>query len=134
MVRSHVTRAELQNDNIVLSVLLEGFDQGETVELTGSVVQNGSGTQNGAFAIVNSIQTIDYKDFESDAELTVDVPAKGFNPGEDLTVVMQAAKVWMTMLTEDEAAKSKGLTAWNAHYSADQAGQGTTWTPGGAPG
>lgn len=117
-VRSYVTKAELQNDKMVLSVQLEGFEKGDTVYLTGSVTQKGPGAGACAFALIDSTQPITDTDFEGIAQLTADVPAKGFNPGEGLTVVLWASKVWLTVLQEDPEATKQGLTAWKVESTA----------------
>ena len=118
LVRSYVTKVELQTDTMVLSVQLEGFEKGETVYLTGSVTQQGPQADATAFALINSTQPITDTDFEGIAQLTADLPAKGFNPGEDLTIVLWASKVWLTVLQEDPAATKQGLAAWKVKSTA----------------
>jgi hypothetical protein len=117
-VNSYVTRADFQNEVMVFSVQLQGFNVGEAVELSGSATQN-----NGALASFYDIQTISAVDSKGIAQLTVSAtPSAPFMEGEDVTVVLRAAKVWVTVLGEepDERSQVRGTEAGPAQ-------EGTAW-------
>jgi hypothetical protein len=115
---SYVTRADFQNEVMVFSVQLEGFNVGEAVELSGSATQN-----NGALASFYGIQTVPALNPQGLAELTLSAaPSAPFREGEDVTVVLRAAKVWVTVLGEDPDERSQVGGA-----EAGQAQDGTAW-------
>ena len=115
---SYVTRADFQNGEMVFSVQLDGFNVGEAVELSGAATQN-----NGALASFYKIQTIRAVDAKSIAQLTVSAtPSAPFMEGEEVTVFLRAAKVWVTVLGEEpdqsgqrggrQGGQAQGGTAW----------------------
>jgi hypothetical protein len=93
-VHSYVTGAVFQGNNMVFSVQLGGFQVGDAVELSGSATQN-----NGALVSFYDIQPISAVDSKGIAQLTVQAtPSAPFREGEDVTVFLRAAKVWVTVL------------------------------------
>ena len=93
-VHSYVTGAAFQGNKMVFSVQLDGFNVGEAVELSGAATQN-----NGALASFYDIQTISALDSKGIAQLTVSAtPSAPFMEGEEVTVLLRAAKVWVTVL------------------------------------
>jgi len=53
-----------------------------------------------------------------------------FKPEEEITIVISAAKVWMTVLKKDDTNPVPGTTTWKAEYypgAPGQTGQGATW-------
>ena len=77
----------------------------------------------GALASFYDIQTISALNPQGLAELTVSAaPSAPFMEGEDVTVVLRAAKVWVTVLGEDTDERSQVAGA-----EAGQAQDGTAW-------
>ena len=117
MVNPHVDKIEQLPDGaggvkLALSVVLTGFAKDEPVTITGYATQNG-----GRMVTIFDTQTVDSVGFDGVANVTAYVtPPEDFKPGEDITVVVSAAKVWTTVLKEDEHAKANGFTAWKAEY------------------
>jgi len=106
--KSHtmVTQVEINDDKtITISVGTNSFMPGESVEISGYVVQD-----HGAFAnIVNEFKTITGRVGDT-AGLTVTATPTAesdeFRKGHDVTVFVQAAKVWVTVLSEGQAESS----------------------------
>jgi|SRR5215471_1683290 len=117
MVNPHVDKIEqLPNGasgvKLALSVLLTGFAKDESVTITGYATQN-----DGRMVTIFDTQTVDSVSFDGVANVTAyATPPEDFKPGEDITVVVSAAKVWTTVLKEDEHAKANGVAAWKAEY------------------
>ena len=117
MVNPHVDKIEQQPNGtggvkLALSVLLTGFEPDESVTITGYATQN-----SGAMVTISDTQTVDSVNDDNVANVTVYVtPPQEFKPEEEITIVISAAKVWMTVLKEDEHAKANGFTAWKAEY------------------
>src|SRR5215471_11815512 len=103
MVLPHVDKIEQQPDGtgsvkLALSVLLTGFEKDESVTVSGYATQNG-----GSMVTIFDTQTVDSVGFDGVANLTVYVtPPEPFNPEEEITIVISAAKVWMTVLKKDD--------------------------------
>jgi len=93
MSHGFVTSATLQNGKITFSVGVYEFKAGEPVEISGYATQT-----NGAF--VNIYQIKQVPDMADPAvDVTVD-PQSGqqFSQDDEITVVIRAAKVWVTVL------------------------------------
>ena len=107
----YVTSAEIDGDNnIVLSLEVDGFTDGESVEISGHAIQDRAIQDNdGGFATFSEVQTININKATGEAELKVTAitaDGKGFLKGQDVTVVLQVSKVWMTVLSENKAISS----------------------------
>ena len=111
-----VTKATLQNGQITFSVGVYGFDANEPVEISGYATQTG-----GAF--VNIYQIVQVPVMADPAvEVTVAVPAnpqsrKQFDPNEQITVVIRAAKVWVTVLGSTPPQEGLGAETRSADAS-----------------
>ena len=93
MSHGFVTSATLQNGKITFSVGVYEFKAGEPVEISGYATQTG-----GAF--VNIYQIVQVPVMADPAvDVTVD-PQSGqqFSQDDEITVVIRAAKVWVTVL------------------------------------
>lgn len=93
-----VTDVTLKNNQMVLTVKIEGFTSGERIELSGYATQNG-----GAFAVFNGLQVV--PEPTPDGKITMYVTAlswQNFVTGHPVTVVLRAARVWVTVLEEEE--------------------------------
>lgn len=102
---SWVTSAEIIDaDTIKISVGISAFLPNESVEISGYVMQH-----QGAFAYFNVFRTINAK---LGGTTTLEVEAirahdsAAFQKGHDLTVLLRAAKVWVTVLAEGQAQQS----------------------------
>jgi hypothetical protein len=108
-----VTKVTFQNDTITFSVGVYGFDAGEPVEISGYATQ-----ANGAFANIYKIEQVPKMPDPGPAtgppaDPSVDVtvePQSGvpFIMGEEVTVIIRAAKVWVTVLGQKSS--PDGLT------------------------
>jgi hypothetical protein len=101
--QSHTRATQVQiggGGTIQVSIEVDAFMPGESVEISGYVTQN-----HGAFATINDYQTINTRLGEI-ANLTVTAtPVPGSNPfqeGHDVTVFLWASKVWVTVLGEGQ--------------------------------
>ena len=97
MSHGFVTSATLQDGKITFTVGVYGFDANEPVEISGYATQTG-----GAFVNIYQIAQVPVM-ADPAVEVTVAVPAnpqsrKQFDPNEQITVVIRAAKVWVTVL------------------------------------
>ena len=103
MVLPHVDKIEQQPNGtggvkLALSVLLTGFEKDESVTITGYATQN-----SGAMVNIFDTQTVDSVNDDNVANVTVYVtPPQEFKPEEEITIVISAAKVWMTVLKKDD--------------------------------
>ena len=98
-----------------LSIQIDGFEPGGTVEISGQATQSG-----GAFANFYDIQPIPAKpnapDLTNPSMLTnysVDVltnplPPHKFREDQDVTVVLRVSKVWLTVLGAHEPTQTAG--------------------------
>ena len=133
MSHGFVTSATLQNGKITFSVGVYEFKAGEPVEISGYATQT-----NGAF--VNIYQIVQVPVMADPAvDVTVAVPAnpqsrKQFDPNEQITVVIRAAKVWVTVLGSNpqigsEAVSSGSPITWGDVQVVTKL-NGDTGTPG----
>ena len=107
-----VTKVTLQNDTITFSVGVYGFDAGEPVEISGYATQT-----NGAFA---NIYQIDQVPDMADPSVDVTVEPRStvpFSQDEPVTVVIRAAKVWVTVLGSTPPQEGLGAETRSADAS-----------------
>lgn len=124
MVNTYVTKAQLENNKIVLTVQVDGFEPGDALEISGQATQN-----NAAFATFDEIKDIPgtkagakagtgspaYPNGKSSLPVTADpVVAEKFEAEKDLTIVVRVAKVWVTVLSKDP----DNPDAWKASKAA----------------
>jgi hypothetical protein len=112
MPHTEVTEIELRDDgSIVLVIEVFGFEPGTPVEITGSATQ-----ANGAIATFYDLQNLPPAKPGGGSFLTVTaVPSPGFVPGEVITVVGRATKIWGTVLHADPDEHRPGVKAlWTA--------------------
>ena len=106
MPDSHVVSAKINGKkNIVLSIYVDAFLPGESVEISGYAMQD----YDGGFATFSKVQTIKPSKSGVAPTLTVTattVPGKGFVQGQDVTICLQVSKVWMTVLSEQKPTAS----------------------------
>lgn len=92
-------------NNIRVSINVDSFMPNESVEISGYVAQN-----HGAYATINEFQEIKAK-LGRTAHLTVTAKpapaAPAFQQGDDVTVFVRVAKVWVTVLGEGPAQPSE---------------------------
>jgi hypothetical protein len=105
MPHSEVTKIELKDNKIYLTVKVDGFDVDESVEISGHATQaNGP---NGAIATFYHLQNPPLplsSDGSFEVTVIADPPSAGFVVGDVITVVGRAAKIWSTVLDgTDEA-------------------------------
>ena len=110
----------------MLTVKIEGFAPGESIELSGYATQNG-----GAFAIFNGLQVVSAPTPDNKITMYVtSISSQSFQKGIPVTVILRAARVWVSVLNESQTGQGQepgylGLTAPQGQY--DPAGEGTTW-------
>lgn len=99
---SWVTNAEIDGNYIVLTVQVDTFADGETVEVSGCATQAYETPSDGGFATFSEIKKIEITDKStSTAELKIKAKmTKDFQQGQDVTVVVRVAKVWISVLSD----------------------------------
>ena len=138
-----VTRVTVQGNQLLLTVQVDEFLSDEPIEISGYVTQHG-----GAIATVYDIQTVT-KNPDGTATVYVKAaPAQGFQDGYDVTIVLRAARVWVSVLkqpqdepmpppivTPSDRPQAGDGTVWSYIRAAGRAtiGGSSTWTAGGAP-
>jgi phage tail sheath gpL-like len=124
VVYSYVTRAELENNNITLTVQVDDFAAGEAVEVSGQATQSDA-----ALATFYAIQKVPGRDSSGHSYLkvTADPGDTKFEADQDVTVVARVAKVWVTVLSKDPGNPGAEKIAWTASKAAAvQAGPGNS--------
>ena len=115
MPNPYVTGVTFKNSQIVLTVLVDDYQAGESLEISGQATQNG-----GAFAAFYDTQTVPEHNPDGTAYIYVKAtPSQEFEKGRNVTVVLRAAKVWVTVLGD-----SPPETGASPHV---EAGEGSTW-------
>ena len=115
---SYVTNVTIKGGKIALSVLVDDFSPNDFIEISGYATQSG-----GAFANFYDIKPVPATP-DSDGHMYVEVtavplPPNAFRKDQDVTVVLRAAKVWLTVLAEQQAQPYEP--------QAQKADEGTTW-------
>jgi hypothetical protein len=98
MSHGFVTGASAKNGQITFSVEVDDFDANEYIEISGNATQAG-----GAFADIHAIAQIPATAGGASGKPSVDVTVEPlseqkFNDNEDITVFIQVAYVWVTVL------------------------------------
>ena len=116
MPNPYVTSVTLKNNQIVLTVRVDDYQTGESLEISGQATQNG-----GAYAAFYDTKTVPEHNPDGTAYVYVTAtPSQEFEQGRNVTVVLRAAKVWVTVL--GESPPEQGAVA---HV---EAGEGSTWS------
>jgi hypothetical protein len=97
MSRPYVTDVTFNNGEIVLTVLLDDYLANKPVEITGYATQN-----SGGFAIFNDTQSVNKNPAGNVIMYVSAAPSGEFKNGEDVTVFLRAASIWITVLGEDQ--------------------------------
>lgn len=113
MAHPYVSAVTIKGDQIVLTVKLDKFMAGQSVEVSGYATQN-----SGAFAAVHDMQTVGANPDDSVLMYVMVTPGKDFMAGEPVTVSLRAAvvKEWVTVVAGVEPANKP-----------TKATDGTTW-------
>ena len=112
MAFSEVSEIELRDDgSFAFTVEVVGFEPGTTVEISGSATQ-----ASGAIATFYDVQSLPPAEPSGGSLVTVTAsPSAEFEPGEVITVVGRAAKVWHTELSPEPDVRRPGIKAtWKA--------------------
>ena len=113
----YVTGVTFKKSQIVLTVRVDNFQPGESLEISGQATQNG-----GAYAAFNETQSVPERNPDGTAYIYVTAtPSQAFEEGRNVTVVLRAAKVWLTVL--GESPPEQGVVG-----HVDPAGDGSTWS------
>jgi hypothetical protein len=117
-----VTDVTFKDNQIVLTVKIEGFNPGETIELSGYATQ-----KSGAFAVFNDLQTVPEPNPGNKIFMYVtSLSSRDFVDGDAVTVVFRAARVWTTVLEEGEDGESGGYEKTGP--PPELAEDGTSWS------
>lgn len=112
----YVTSVTLKDNQIVLTVRVDNFKPGESLEISGQATQNG-----GAFAAFHDTQSVPEPNPDGTAYIYVKAtPSEQFENRRNVTVVLRAAKVWATVLGESPPEQRPAGRV-------DTAGDGSTW-------
>lgn len=118
MSNQYVTKVTLTNSQIVLTVQVDEFQPGESLEISGYATQNG-----GALAVFYDIQPVPEQNPDGTTYMYVKALAsQEFKKGHDVTVFLRAAKVWVTVLGEPQPEKGP------SQEQGELAEEGTAWT------
>src|SRR5215470_5738189 len=101
MPNSRVTSAAIVGKQIVLDVDVDGFADGECVEVSGCATQAYEAQGDGGFATFSQTQKIKNPKTGKPAKLKVRAKfTKDFKDDQDITFVVRVAKVWITVLSQ----------------------------------
>ena len=134
-----VTQVTVIGDELLLTVQVDEFVTNESLEISGYVTQHG-----GAIATVFAVQTVTRNPDGSATMYVTATPAQGFQEGYDVTVVLRAARVWVTVLRQQGEPPTVGIpdrppagdgTVWNSIRATgwETAGGSPMWIGGGTP-
>ena len=112
-----VTRVTIKDGELLLTVQVDEFVPGEAIEISGYATQHC-----GALATAFEIQTVTSNPDGSATMYVTATPVEGFQEGYDVTVVLRAARVWMTVLKQQDGQPSQGDVPERL-----PAGEGTVW-------
>ena len=113
----YVTNVTFKDGQIVLTVRVDNYQPGESLEISGQATQNGA-----AFASFYDTQSVPERNPDGTAYIYVKAtPSQEFEKGRNVTVVLRAAKVWVTVL--GQSPPEQGTSA-----HAESAGEGSTWS------
>lgn len=122
MPHPYVTKVTFKDGQIVLTVELDEYLAGESVEISGYATQNGGG-----FATFYDIQIANENPDGTVVMYVTAAPSEQFQSGEDITVAARASRVWVTVLTESPDGEVP--PPYNPKLPSDgtTAQEGTTW-------
>lgn len=133
MSDSFVTSAELTTDatgtQIALTVQVDNFESGKTVEISGHATQ-----ADGAFANYYDLRQVPAADPGNGGHKVVTVttrpiPPSQFGQDQEVTVVLRVSMVWATVLqTQATSATTSGNTMWGPPKIVSSI-DGTNWAP-----
>jgi hypothetical protein len=133
MSDSFVTSAELTTDatgtQIALTVQVDNFESGKTVEISGHATQG-----DGAFANYYVLKQVPDADPNNGGHKIVTVttrpiPPSQFGQNQEVTVVLRVSMVWATVLqTQAAPSSTSGHTTWGPPKVVSSI-DGTNWTP-----
>jgi hypothetical protein len=99
MSNPYVTNVAFISNQIVLTVQVDDYEPDDTVEISGTATQT-----NGAFAVFNAIQRVPAPNPDGKTYMYVKAPpSENFKKGHAVTVVLRAARVWTTVLGEEQS-------------------------------
>lgn len=121
MSHPYVTKVTLLDGQVVLTVEFDASAAGQPFEIAGHATQNG-----GAFANFYDVKVAQAAPDGTVVAYVKAPPMEAFKKGEDITVVLRAARVWATVLkqtppdqtppevvTEPVVPPVQGGTTWN---------------------
>ena len=112
----YVTNVTFKNSQIVLTIRVDNYQPGESLEVSGNATQNG-----GAYAAFHDNQTVPEHNPDGTAYIYVQAtPSQEFEKGRNVTVVLRAAKVWVTVLGDSPPEQGVPVPRVGA-------GDGSTW-------
>lgn len=123
MGRPYVTGVTVNGGKIVLTVLLDTFMVNKPVEISGVATQN-----SGGFATFYDIQSANENPDGTVLMYVTATPSVEFKKGEDVTVSLRAASVWVTVLGESQNGEIQPLKGSEPDAEGTSAQDGATWT------
>jgi hypothetical protein len=116
MSEPYVTQVTFKDGQIVLTVRVDAYQPGESLEISGHATQNG-----GAYAAFYDTKTVpEYNPDGTSYIYVTATPSQEFEKGRNVTVVLRAAKVWVTVLGDSPPE--------GAPVPHVEAGDGSTWS------
>jgi hypothetical protein len=122
MSRPYVTKVTFTGGEIVLTVLLDNFLANTPVEISGSATQN-----SGGFALFNDTQSVGANPDGTVIMYVKATPSVEFTEGDDVTVFLRAASVWVTVLGEEQVEQTSSISASVSRQEGTLAQDGATW-------
>jgi hypothetical protein len=120
MPRPYVTNVTSQNNQIVITVKVNGFPSDEPIEISGYATQN-----DGALAVFYDLQPFPAPNPDGTAYVYLTAsPTENFKQGHPVTVVLRMSRVWTTVLEEEEPEEPSPVPVENVEPTEG----GTAWS------
>ena len=116
MANPYVENVAFIKNQIVLAIRVNEYPENEVLEISGYATQS-----NGALAVFNDIKAVPKPNPDGSDYMYVEAaPSQGFKKGQAVTVVLRAAKVWVTVLGDSPPKQGVPVPRVGA-------GDGSTW-------
>ena len=122
MSHPYVTKVTLKDGQIVLTVEFDTFMADQSFEISGYATQNG-----GAFANFYDVQVPKEAEDGTVVAYVKAAPLQEFKNNENVTVVLRAARVWVTVLTQPKDGQVPQQGSNTPAQGGNAAEDGTTW-------
>jgi hypothetical protein len=140
MSEPYVIRVTFKENQVLLTVQVDDFPSGALVEISGYATQEGGG-----FASFYGVQAVVKNPDDTAFIYAAATPTTPFKNGEAVTVVLRAARVWATVITEPGGPgtsktgavpdpPARDGTTWNVIKAVTEVSAGPWYMGGAGPG